>query len=357
MNDSSNTDSSSGNAGVERRARVRRSDKPAATIYDIARLAGVNPSTVSRALSKPGRISAKTEKRIQDAAKQLDYRANPMAKALPTGRTNTIGLIVADITNPVFFDVMRGAERAASARDYTLVVVESVESAENERRAAGRLLRGVDGLVLAMSRLSDEEIVALADEKPLVLINRQVETVPDVVADVDRGIAEMVRHLASLGHRTVSFVSGPDLSWMSQRRWRSLQERCAWSNIAVTRIPAGSPTVEGGRHAAVAVRDSGATAVIAYNDLMAIGLMQELIMAGISIPSDISVVGFDNIFGSDFTTPPLTTVQSPLNEIGALAVESIIAELDGAIPATSSMSGVLATNLIVRGSTGSLAVV
>lgn len=335
-----------------RAVRTKRSDKPAATIYDIARLAGVNPSTVSRALSKPGRISAKTERRIHDAAKELNYRVNPMARALPTGRTNTVGLIVADITNPMFFNVVRGAEKAAVEHDYTLVLAESAESAENELRTAERLLSTVDGVVLATSRLSDEQILDLAEQKPIVVINRQVAAVPGIVADVDSGIAEAVRHLASLGHRSLIYISGPLRSWMSERRWESLKERCEWSNIQVTRTGAGDPTLDGGRKAASAVRASGATAAVAYNDLMAIGLMQELLMAGLTVPGDLSIIGFDNIFGSDFTTPPLSTIMSPLDEAGALAFRSIIAELNGQDPFDSVPMGSLATRLVIRGSTG-----
>ncbi|BAS16930.1 sucrose operon repressor [Arthrobacter sp. Hiyo8] len=130
-------------------AKRGRGEKSSPTIYDIARLAGVNPSTVSRALSKPGRVSAKTQKIIEDAAEQLNYQVNPFARALPTGRTQTIGLIVADITNPTFFDIIRGAETTGSARDYTLVLAESAESPETELIAARRMLGTVDGLILA----------------------------------------------------------------------------------------------------------------------------------------------------------------------------------------------------------------
>ena len=149
----------------------------APTIYDIARLAGVNPSTVSRALSQPGRINVKTEERIQAAAKELNYRVNPIARALPTGRTNTLGLMVADITNPMIFGIVRGAERAAAEAGYTLVVAESQESGEREATAVERVLPSVDGLVLATTRLGDAQISHIADRKPTVIINRALEGV------------------------------------------------------------------------------------------------------------------------------------------------------------------------------------
>jgi LacI family transcriptional regulator len=132
--------------------RTRRKNG-AATIYDVAELAGVSPSTVSRALSKPGRISARTEARIRMAAQQLSFRINPMARALHTGRTNTLALVVADITNPVIFDIVRGAEHAASVEGYTLVIAESQESSDAEASSVQRLLPSVDGIILATSRL------------------------------------------------------------------------------------------------------------------------------------------------------------------------------------------------------------
>lgn len=324
--------------------------KSAPTIYDIAQLAGVNPSTVSRALTKPGRVSAKTQKKIEDAAAELNYRVNIFARALPTGRTHTVALIVADITNPAFFEVIRGAEGAASEHDYTLLLAESAESAETEMRTAQRMLAAVDGLILASPRLSDQDIQQLAAEKPVAVINRQVEGVRSVVADPDAGVTEAIRHLSALGHRSLAYVAGPERSWMSRRRWESIQARCQWSGLAITAVPSGVPTLDGGRRAAAAVRATGATAVFCYNDLMAIGLMQELQLAGVGIPDELSILGFDNIFGSDFTTPPLSTIKSPLRASGAAALRRILDELDGL--AREEEGDEIPTELVLRGSTG-----
>jgi len=335
---------------VVRGARARTPEGSPATIYDIAQLAGVNASTVSRALSKPGRVSAKTQKRIEDAAAELNYQVNPFARALPTGHTNTIGLIVSDITNPAYFDVIRGAEGAASDRDYTLVLAESAESAERELLAARRMLATVDGIILASPRLAEEQIQELAAKKPVVVINRCVEGVRSVVADVDTGVTDAVRHLARLGHRSLAYVAGPERSWMSAHRWESIHDRCEWSGMAVTEVECGIPTVDGGRRAAAAVRASGVSAVICYNDLMAIGLMQELQLAGVRVPEELSILGFDNIFGSDFTTPPLSTIKSPLRDSGAAALVSILDGLNGTHPERERQ--LLATELVIRGSSG-----
>jgi len=329
-----------------------RTTKAAPTIYDIADLAGVNPSTVSRALSKPGRVSAKTQQKILDAAQELNYEVNHFARALPTGRTQTIGLIVSDITNPAYFDIIRGAESAASARDYTLMLAESTESAELELTAARRMLATVDGLILASPRLADPEIQQLAGKKPVVVINRTVEGVDSVVADTEAGVADAVRHLASLGHTIISYVSGPERSWMSKRRWESIKARCDWHGLTATVVASGAPTVDGGRRAAAMVRADTATAVFCYNDLMAIGLMRELQAAGVNVPGELSILGFDNIFGSDFTTPPLSTIKSPLHELGASALAVVLESLDAA--ATKHATPALTTELVLRGSTGAV---
>ncbi|MFF3027083.1 LacI family DNA-binding transcriptional regulator [Microbacterium sp. NPDC057944] len=320
------------------------------TIYDVAKLAGVNPSTVSRALNRPGRVNAVTERRIRAAAETLNYHVNPMARALPTGRTSIVGLVVSDITNPVFFDVIRGAEAAATRSGYTLVLTESEESDEREYERAQRMLRMVDGMLLATPRMSDEQITALARQKPVAVVNRLVDDVLSVIPDVQHGIAEAVRHLRGLGHSRIAYVPGPPLSWMARRRGELLAQRCEWAHIELATLDSVAPTVAGGRSAAVAVRDSGATAVIAYNDLIAIGLMQELVETGIRIPADISVVGFDDIFGADFTSPPLTTVKSPLREGGDHAMAALLGRVTDTEVSADGFD--LATTLVVRGSTG-----
>jgi LacI family transcriptional regulator len=323
------------------------------TIYDIAKAAGVNPSTVSRALNKPGRVSAKTQKAIQDAAESLQFQMNPFARALGTGRTETLGLILTDITNPTFFDVIRAAQSTAITRNYTMMIAESAESPATELKAALRMQATVDGLILASPRMDDDNIRMLAATKPLVVVNREVEGVSCVVPDVNGGISAAVRALAEQGHRKVAYVAGPQQSWMSARRWEGLQAACDWSRLEAVRLETGKPTVDGGRRVARDVLSSGATAVLAYNDLLAIGLMQELQAAGVVVPDHISIVGFDDIFGADFTTPPLTTVRSPLASCGTTAAALLLDKLDREAEDQPSLVHV-DTELILRGSSGRL---
>ena len=326
-------------------ARARR----APTIYDIAELAGVNPSTVSRALSRPGRINPKTAQKVFDAARELDYVANPAARSLPTGRTGTVALMVADITNPMFFDIVRGAERETAERGYTLVLAEFRESADTELHTARRLLASVDGLVLATSRLHPDTIRDLADVKPVVVLNRRVDAVPSVVPEIAPAIEEAIGHLAGLDHRHLAYLSGPDRSWMSRHRWQLIQEAAARAGVAVTRIPTPAPDREGGRVVAEAVLTSGVTGVLAFNDLLAIGILQAFIESGVAVPEEVSIVGFDDIFGADLTAPPLTTIRVPSDESGAAAARELFTALDGgAYPDRRP----LAARFVVRGSTG-----
>ncbi|WP_306901793.1 LacI family DNA-binding transcriptional regulator [Arthrobacter sp. B1I2] len=327
-----------------------RPSRANATIYDIAKLAGVNPSTVSRALSKPGRVSVSTRKLIEDAAAELNYQANPFAKALPTGRTSTIGLIVADVANPTFFGTIRGAESTAADHGYSVILAESAESSRKEQSAAQRMLASVDGLILASPRMRDDHIRQLAEEKPVIVVNRDVEGITCVVPDVEKGLGEGVRHLAGHGHRRITFIAGPEASWMSGRRWLGVRQACEWSHLESVKLESDSPTIKGGRAAARAIVGSGASAVIAYNDLLAIGLLQELQAAAYAVPDQISIVGFDDIFGADFTTPGLTTVRAPMETCGIEATSLLLKALKGS--EKSASTHYIDTELVVRGSTG-----
>lgn len=330
-------------------APLPRKRRGRATIYDIADHAGVNPSTVSRALNQPGRVAQATEARILQAAKELGYRANPAARALPTGRTRTLALLVADITNPVVFDIIRGAERSAAAGGYTLVIAESQESSAEESSVVDRLLPAVDGFLLAMSRLDDESICEVASLAPTVLVNRVVDDVESVVPEYAVGIADLVEHLVGLGHRRIAFIEGPERSWTSARRWEAIRDIAEAFGAEAVALGPGDPTLDGGAAQLQPVLDSGASAAVAYNDVMAIGLLRAAVDAGIAVPGRLSIAGFDDIFGADFTTPQLTTIKAPLTEMGEQALHALQVLVDGGEPEIVER---LPSTLIVRGSTG-----
>jgi LacI family transcriptional regulator len=317
----------------------------------VARACGVAPSTVSRAFSHPGRVNAQTAERILQTAERLGYRPNPIARALPSGRTLMLALLVPDVTNPFFSEMIRGAERQAGAAGHTLVLADTDESPEMEAVHLDRLSRMVDGVIVGTSRLPNERIAGFAQRFPLVLVNREIGEVPSVVIDTARGMIQEAEHLASLGHRSVAYLAGPPASWADRNRWRALQSSGRRLGLTMTRLGPFAPTVAGGAAAADAVVNSGATAVIAFNDLLAIGTTRRLLARGLQVPGDISVVGCDDIFGADFCQPALTTLAAPIQDAGRAAVMLLLDTL-APTPHHVVRRIVLPTVLIVRESAG-----
>ncbi len=319
-------------------------------IYDVAAAAGVAPSTVSRAFARPGRVNSETAEHIRKVAAELGYRTNPLARALPSGRTSMIALVISDVTNPFYNEIIRGAENAAVEAGYTILLADTQESDVLEREALDRAVPMVEGVVLATSRMSDSAIRMTAKQRPMIALNRAVADVPSVIFDNPRGIRRAVEHLAELGHHTVAYVAGPEASWADGMRWRSLREAAMELELHGRRIGPYSPTVAGGAAAVAELVKQPYTAVVAYNDLMAIGVIRGLIAQGVRVPQDISVVGFDNIFAAELVTPSLTTVASPRRLQGMTAVRNLLAIIGGARPRATEPV-VLPIRLVVRDST------
>ena len=319
------------------------------TIHEVARACGVAASTVSRAFSSPTRVNAVTRERILTVAQQMGYRPNPAARALPSGRSLTLGLLVADITNPFFFDIIRGAEKAADAAGYTLVLADTAEDAETEARHLARLARSVDGFLLASSRMSDARIREAAERAPLVLINRHMRDVAGVAIDTHDGMRQAVEHLAALGHRQVAYLGGPATSWSNRRRWTGLTAAARRHDIQLVRLGPYVPTLAGGHVAAAELAATGATAAIAFNDLIAIGALLSLQEHGIDVPGQLSIVGSDNIDGAMYCRPALTTLHSLGDTVGRQAVSTLIEVISGRAGSPVTM---LPSELIVRSSTG-----
>lgn len=320
------------------------------TIYDIAREAGVAASTVSRTFSDPDRVNSTTGEHVREVAKLLGYRPNPLARSLPSGKTRTVALLVSDITNPHYFEMIRGAERRAKAAGLTLILVNTEESAQNERNQIDQLSRTVDGFILASSRMSDDTIHELATDHNLALISRQLDGVPSSVVDHVDGSRQIVEHLASLGHVSVAYLAGPRISWLGIHRWRSIFQAAERLHLDAARLGPHTPTVSGGGAAADAALRSGATAAIAHNDLLAIGMLRRFAQRGIHVPDDISVVGYDDIFAADLCTPSLTTVGGPHEDAGRSAVELLLEQSSPQRPDPRNV--VLSSTLVIRASTG-----
>jgi DNA-binding LacI/PurR family transcriptional regulator len=320
------------------------------SIYDVAAAAGVATSTVSRALSKPGRVSFRTAEHVRRVAAELGYRAERTERSLPDISTKLLTMVVADITNPVFFGMIRGAERTASHAGYQMVLGETQESEARERQLVATLSGTSDGLILTSSRLPDNVIRSLAKATPLVVLNRVVGQVPSVVSDNVRAVKRAVEHLAGLGHRSLSYLAGPEASWADGIRWRALLEAGHELGLRVQRIGPVRPTRNGGRQAAEQWRQGSSTGVVAYNDLIAIGFLQSVTESGYAVPSDVSVVGFDNIREGELVSPPLTTIAAPLVSLGSAAVNHLLKTASA--PRRMEQTLILPARLVVRGSTG-----
>jgi LacI family transcriptional regulator len=283
-------------------------------------------------------------------AAELGYRANPLARALSTSKTHMIALMISDVTNPFYSELIRGAQIAASEADFTVLLADARESDVVERESLERALPAVEGIIIGSSRMSDSSLRVIAKQKPMIVLNRDLAGVPSVVTDNPRGMRRAVEHLAELGHTSITYAAGPESSWADGMRWRALREAGHELVLHTRRVGPYAPTIEGGARAAADLVDSLPTAVIAYNDLVAIGLMRDLRARGVAVPTDVSVVGFDDILAARLVTPPLTTVAAPLRAMGTTAVRNLLAIIRGA-QSRSTEAFVMPTRLVVRGST------
>lgn len=330
--------------------------RKAVTIRDVARLVGVSPSTVSRAFARPGRVSAETARRIRDAADKLGYRVKTVTSLNMTDSEHLNGLIaitVADLGNPIFADYVKSAQHECLRKGFGLLVIDFEETNLIERKALNLAMGHVDGLILTSSRSSDATVRKLAEIKPLIALNRPIRGVQSIIPDARQGLSEAIEHLMQLGHDEVTYLSGPEASWQDGRRWRTLSELCARSGIRLRRVASEAPSYSGGYRYSDEFMRNPTTAVIAYNDILAIGFIKALQARGIRIPEEISVIGIDDTPVSSLVTPALSTVRLPRKEPAELAVDDIISQLRHTRPETNATSTrFLKSTFIPRSSTG-----
>lgn len=319
------------------------------TISQVAERAGVSRSTVSRVFSRPDLVNARTVERIRAAAEELGFAPNYMARALSTGLTGNIALIVPDISNPFFPPLIAGAQEAADQAGLCLFLGNSEEQPTREGTLISRFQGQVDGLVLASSRLSERDIVGHAERRPLVLINRDVTNVPRVLIDTAEGVAAAVEHLYRLGHRSVAYLSGPLTSWSSEQRRRAVVETAQRLGMVADVLTLSSPSFAGGQAAAPALQHSGATAAIAFDDVSAQGALAGLAALGVTVPGGFSIIGCDDALGP-VSYPPLSTISSQSREAGRLAVRLLLDVMKSGLTDHREM---LSTAFISRATTAS----
>ena len=322
-----------------------------ATIADVAARAGVSKATVSRVFSRPEAVRPATRERVLATARDLAFRPNPIARSLALGRTGSIGLVVPDVANPYFGPVIKAVQRAARRQDLTVLTADSDEFDADEVALAGSLAEQADGLVLFSPRMSERDVLDLSARLPVVVINRKIAGVPGVIISSDEGMEQAVEHLAALGHRHVAYVSGPKVSFSSRARTAAVVAAARKVGVELTQLGPFEPFFRSGVRAGDLVIASGATAVITYNDLQALGVIQLLAERGKTVGTDISVVGFDDIWLAPMTRPPLTTVHAPAPEAATTALRWLIEMIQNEGPPIDRHTR-LTCELIVRASTG-----
>lgn len=326
--------------------RIRRR----VTLTEIAAACGIAPSTVSRAMSNPNRVSPEMYERIVRKARELGYES----ATLPENRTRmargTIALLLPNLTNPFNFDVIRGSQVQAQAAGFMQLLVTSEESEQVEANWLVELSQSVDGIVVASPRSKDELLNQVGERVPLVVLNREIPWLSGVLIDTPSGLALALDYLVSLGHTRIAYVRGPSTSWTDEARYRAL--RAAANRHEVELIPIGAfrPTLSAGAAAADAVALADVTAAIFFNDTLAIGALGRFQHRGISVPRDLSVIGCDDIFGSSFTSPPLTTVSAPGEQAGRAITDMLLSKFTS--KDRSHRIDRLQTHLTVRESTG-----
>ena len=333
-------------------ARGVRDNVVAITIRDVARRAHVSVATVSRALAEPQLLREQTRKRVLAAAEQLAYRPNPAARSLITGKTGNIGIIVPDLDNPFYPSVLRGVQARAHQSGYAVLLADSGEDPAAEENLVHTMGKQVDGVIVCAPFASDAQLARIARMTTLVLVNRRLSGIPAVLMDVARGMRQAIGHLAALGHHRLAYLSGPRQAWSNRERRRGLLAAARSHRIQLVELGPFEPKFEGGIEAADLAVNTGATALVAYNDMMALGALRRLVARGIRVPEDVSLVGFDDILYAAMCAPPLTTVAMPMETAGRAAVDLLLHQWGDVPPsADAQLHQKLASTLIIRATT------
>jgi LacI family transcriptional regulator len=332
-------------------------------IREIARRARVSTATVSRTINRVPSVNPQLAKRVWNVVDALNYYPNTQARALVSGRSRIFGLIVSEITNPFFPEIVQVFEIIAVQHHYEILLSSTandpIRMESSVRRMIERRVEGVAVMTFGMEELLLEDLKLRKVPLVFVDVGPSRPRVSNIRIDYLHGIRQAVQHLAALRHRKIAFISGPLRLKSALARQRaflsSMQEIGLEPRVEL--VIEGDHTMEGGMgaFARLLAEPVRPTAALCSNDMTAIGVMRESHDAGIKIPRDLSVVGFDDIRLAQFVLPPLTTVQMSQAELGRLAFQALLAEVERKTPAPNGTEYVLRTNLVLRESTGLVA--
>ena len=304
------------------------------TIHDVAARAGVSIATVSKYINAAQRFTPAVERRIRAAIDELAYRSDPVARSMITGKTGSVGVVILDIGNPHFTNFVRGANRVAIENGYNLLFVDTEESQAREDELLQALSLRVDGLIVS-TRMPDAHMnQVLAYGKPVVFSGRPARSgVPSISIDAHAAARMLGELLVRQGHRRIAYV-GFAAARPDAERMRGLTESLKAHGLEITRFEVSRPTLAEGERvcSSVVLRKDRPDAVVCYNDMVAIGFMSAARALGVSVPSDLSVVGIDNIPFGRFTNPPLTTVDAQGERLGEEAMKLLFRQIEGRNP-------------------------
>lgn len=328
-------------------------------IREIAKRAKVSIATVSRAINCVPTVNPQLANRVWKLVEELGYYPNTQARALVSGKTRTFGLIVSEITNPFFPEVVQAFEDMAVAHNYELLLTSTVHDPKRMELSVRRMIeRRVEGVAVLTFGMEEPLLEGLRFRKvPLVFVDvgPDVPGVSNIRIDYQQGIRQAVQHVVALRHERIAFITGP-LHLKSARARRDAFEE-SMREIGLKVVPKmiieGDHAMEGGMRAlgSLVTLPGCPTAILCSNDMTAIGVMRKAHECGISVPRELSVVGFDDIRLAQFMNPPLTTVQMSQTELAQLAFHALIAEVGRMTPASNKTEYVLKTNLVLRQST------
>ncbi len=327
------------------------------SIKDVAREAGVSTATVSHVINNTRFVSDEVRARVLDAVERCGYYPNAHARSLASGRSQTLGLVVSDLSNPFFPELVKSIEEAAFERGFDVLLSNTnYDPARTSHYVRRFIERKVAGVVLMTSELDTALLGDLASRDVSVVfldLGKPGAHMSNLSVNYEAGIEEAIGHLVSLGHKEIAFVGGPEHLRSAARRLEAFRNSMRRHlPPARARLYPGDFKLEGGRRAAaemLAERERP-TAVLAANDLMALGVMVELRASGLQIPRDVSVIGFDDIAFAALAEPPLTTVCLPRVELGRRAVEALMTNIEH--PERLGIQVNIPTYLITRDSTG-----
>ena len=320
------------------------------SIREVASRAGVSPATVSRVFTRPDSVAVDTRSRVLAAAEELSYAPNPVARSLAQGRTGNLGIVIPDIANAFSAVITKAVQQEVRRDGFALFLAGSDEEAGDEEQWARAMASQVDGLLLLSPQMPDSALEALAGLVPVVATNRLLDGLPAVLTDTSEATCHAVEHLHALGHRRLVYLAGPD-GYSNDVRRDAFRDTCARLGVDGTELGPFHARVSAGVLAADLVLAGTATGVVAYNDEMAVGVMNRLVDRGLLVPEDISVVGFDDAQLAELVTPRLTTIRIPAAAAGVAAADMLLAAVTGRNGVRPGVVRLLG-ELIVRSSTG-----